>query len=413
MKKLKTSFFTRAPGLIKATTNIIFQNNIDETVEQFKNLKGLPQKAGQMLSMDISEYFPPELKEKLSVLQSESEPISFEIIESILKNGLKDKYSSITKIDQTPIGAGSIGQVHKAELNTGEVIVFKIRYPEIEKTIVNDLNLLIPFAKVIKVLKPQTNDFDIVIRETKRLLELEIDYNREREIYKKFYELTAHNSNLIVPKIYDDFSTEEFICMEYVEGQPLKEFLQSNATPHDDKKLILENILDLFVTEFLEFKMVQTDPNFANYKVTKDNKLVLLDFGATLNFNDQFIKDYLRLLKASYEEDGKNIIQYGERLGLIFKKDNHEAVLLFEDFLIDVFANFKAKNNPVNFSDKELTERLMKKGWELWKKQRISNPHSDILFLHRKIGGLFSMLKESKCQIDLSILWPKILKHYS
>lgn len=410
MSKLKTGLLSRAPALIKASANILLNKNIEETVDQLKSLKGLPQKAGQMLSMDISDFLPPEIKEKLSSLQSEATPLPYENIISILKSNLKEKFEDIETIAQEPIGAGSIGQVHRAKLRNGHEVVFKIRYPEIEKTIDADLNLLLPLSKTIKLLKPQTNDFDIIIKETKKLLLLEIDYKREKDFYIKFYHLVKNNPKYLVPIIYDDFCTNEIICMEYLDGVPLKSFLNSSQVRSEDKKIVLESILDLFITEFIDFKMMQTDPNFANYKVNSANQVILLDFGATLEFTDPFIDDYIKLLVASYNEDGRNILRYGENLGLIFKKDRAEALALFEDFLIDVFSNFKENNNPISFRDKNLTDRLMKKGWELWKKQRISNPHSDILFLHRKIGGLFSMLKESEITIDLSVYWPRILK---
>ena len=93
------------------------------------------------------------------------------------------KPSTIETIAQEPIGAGSIGQVHRAKLRNGHEVVFKIRYPEIEKTIDADLNLLLPISKTKKLLKPQTNDFDIIIKETKKLLLLEIDYKREKDFY--------------------------------------------------------------------------------------------------------------------------------------------------------------------------------------------------------------------------------------
>jgi hypothetical protein len=78
--------------------------------------------------------------------------------------------------------------------------------------------------------------------------------------------------------------------------------------------------------------------------------------------------------------------------------------------MIDVMSYFKKENNPMDFSNEAITTKLFTKGIMLWKKQRISAPHSNLVFLHRKLGGLFSLLKKSNVVIDLSAKWNAIEK---
>jgi hypothetical protein len=66
---------------------------------------------------------------------------------------------------------------------------------------------------------------------------------------------------------------------------------------------------------------------------------------------------------------------------------------------------FRIENNPMDFSNEEITTRLFETGWKLWKKQKISSPNSNLVFLHRKLGGLFALLKESKITINLHPKW--------
>ena len=142
--------------------------------------------------------------------------------------------------------------------------------------------------------------------------------------------------------------------------------------------------------------MCKLIPNFANYLVKSNNQIVLLDFGATKDFKKDFREIYFSLLKASYDKNAEDIIKYGELLGVIDRKDNSEAIDFFVIFMTDVMSFFRKENNPIDFSDEKITKRLFENGWSLWKKQRISVPNSNLVFLHRKIGGLFSLLKESK-----------------
>jgi len=166
--------------------------------------------------------------------------------------------------------------------------------------------------------------------------------------------------------------------------------------------------LDLFIEEFLEWGKVQTDPNFANYLVNEKGHLVLLDFGAVKDFSPSFRKLYLSLLESAYYRDDEKILFYGEELGLVHRTDNAEAIELFLRFLKDTLSYFHPEQNPVNFKNEAITKKLLETGWQLFKVQKISSPHSDMVFLHRKLGGLFSLLKEMEIEIDLTLFWKKI-----
>jgi len=114
--------------------------DIDSIVDNLSELKGMPQKLGQIISMDFSEYIPPELREKFSKLQSQSQAIeALQILEIIQKELGALKFNQVTRFEPTPLGAGSIGQVHSASIDNKRV-VFKVRYPEIEK----QLKLIFP-----------------------------------------------------------------------------------------------------------------------------------------------------------------------------------------------------------------------------------------------------------------------------
>jgi predicted unusual protein kinase regulating ubiquinone biosynthesis (AarF/ABC1/UbiB family) len=409
MKKIKSSFFSRAPKLISSAINLGRLKEIDKVVNNLSELKGMPQKIGQLISMDFSEYIPEELRDKFAKLQSNSEAVAFEkIIEVLEKNLDKNLFNQIENINPIPLGAGSIGQVHQAEYKNKKV-AFKIKYPGIEKTINSDLTLILPFVSAFEIIRPKTKDFSILIKEAKNMLVQEMDYKLEANNLKRFKSSLAHDTRYYIPEVIQDLSNDKIICMEFVEGQNLKEFIQTEKDS-DRKRIIAQALLELFIIEFFSLGLVQTDPNFANYLVKENNQIVLLDFGATKEFSKDFQTLYFNLLNSAYQKDLKNILIYGEKLGLVDRKDNFEAIKLFENFLIDVLSFFRKENNPMDFSNENITSRLLENGWKLFQAQKISRPDSNLVFLHRKLGGLFSVLKESKIQMDLYPFWLLIVE---
>jgi predicted unusual protein kinase regulating ubiquinone biosynthesis (AarF/ABC1/UbiB family) len=380
---------------------------VETVVKNLSELKGIPQKIGQLISMDFSEYIPEEYREKFSKLQDGGQAIETEKRLEQLKIHLGDtKFSHILDFENIPLGAGSIGQVHKALLHDKK-IVLKVRYPNIEKTLSNDLSLMLPMAYAYELFRPQSKDLTILLDEARIMLLQEMNYEMEASFLNIFNNALKGDSRFCVPVVFSDYSNKNIICMEHFDGINLKKFIQIEI---DLKKKIFvaHALLDLFIEEFFQIGFVQTDPNFANYLVTENNQIVLLDFGATKEFKKDFRDLYFSLLKSSYEKNTQKILDHGERLGLIDRKDNEEAVNLFVDFMIDVMSFFRPENNPIDFSNEIITKRLFENGWALWKKQRISVPNSNLVFLHRKLGGLFSLLKESKISIDLYPMWEKI-----
>lgn len=408
MKSLKTSWLQRSPKLLSATVKILAGKDLESVLENISELKGVPQKLGQMMSMDVTQYVSAELKEKLKPLQGESKEMNSATMFAIVEKELgSEKFQHFTDLLPKSIGAGSIGQVHRAKLK-GKEVVLKIQYPDIEKSIETDLSILNPMSTVYEFIRPKARDFSILLEETKNMLMNELDYKLEKENLTFFYEQTKNDQRFIVPGIHNSYCTSKVICMDYVEGITLNDFIKSNA-PVKRKKEIAEALIDLFLQEFLLWGKVQTDPNFANYLITEDFKIVLLDFGAVKNFTGHFKTLYLSFLVAAYEARESDILDFGEQLGLVHSEDKKEAIELFSTFMKDLLSYFHEEKNPVDFKNEEMTKSLLTTGWKLFKEQRISSPHSDMVFLHRKLGGLFSLLKEMEVEIDLTPLWQKIL----
>ncbi|MBP9682240.1 MAG: AarF/ABC1/UbiB kinase family protein [Bacteriovorax sp.] len=412
MKTIKSTFLQRAPKLLKTSFQLATGKNLDSMVEQLSELKGVPQKLGQLLSMDVTQFIPDELKEKLKPLQGSGKALEASVLLGLLKRELSsEQYSSITHFEQTPLGAGSIGQVHQASL-LGHSVVFKIQYPEIEKSILADLALLGPMTALFEMVRPETRDFSIMLKEVKAMLLNELDYELEVKNMLFFKEAMKGDDRYHVPSLIPEYSRSKIICMDYIEGVSLGDFIESSKKDKtlEARTLVAHAMLDLFIEEFFHLGLVQTDPNFANYLIRNGDQIVLLDFGAVKEFDSRFRKKYFLLLKAAIENNDDDILRFGEDLGLVSSADKTEAVELFVTFMKEAMSYFRKENNPMNFRDEKITGRLLEMGWKLWKVQRISSPNANLIFLHRKLGGLFSLLKEMQISIDLYPYWEKMEK---
>ncbi len=410
MKIIKTDFFQRAPKILKSAYNIALSTNHLDVVNNFSELKGIPQKIGQLISMDISHYFPDEIKEMYTSLQGKSEQVDQAIIWKEVCTELDGEIiKNIKNFEQQSLGCGSIGQVHKAHFK-GMEVVLKVQYPNIVETIKNDMLLIKPMVLLMKTLKPQSSEFAILIKEAEQMLLQETNYPLEKRRYIKFYDFLGNDNRFIVPKVIEELSSEKIIGLEFISGKSLKDYIK-NEVDFDKKNKIAENLVELFVLEFLKFKNVQTDPNFANYLINDKEQIVLLDFGAVKEFKDDFIVIYYMLLKAAYLSDSSMLIKYGEKLGLVSSKESEEVKKIFTSFMITTLSLFHPEKNPVDFKNNDIAKELLLLGWELWRKQKISAPDSNMVFLHRKVGGLFSLLKEVNAKINLVNIW-KMIESY-
>ncbi len=248
------------------------------------------------------------------------------------------------------------------------------------------------------------------------MLLLELDYEAEVKNLLKFRNSLAPDQRFLIPNVIHDFSSHDIICMEFIQGTTLSKVLELGELKEEEKKYLADTLLDLFLKEFFEFKMMQTDPNFANYLIQKDNtvnalKVVLLDFGATKQFSVEFVKKYFQLIEGIYFNDREKILKVSYELGIFSEKEDSAVKAIYLEFIQHCVQLFQKENNPYDFSKEDLSKKLFESGVKLFKLQRYSQPHSEMVFLHRKIGGLFSLLVKLKVQIDLNSFWSKI-EHY-
>lgn len=396
---------------------------ITETLSQ---LKGAAMKAGQMLSIELDDYFPPEAVQIISQLQNKGTEVDFKVVEATLKKELGlDKFKKLENIIQKPMASASIAQIHLAEYKN-EKVVLKVQHPGVAKSINSDVALIKKVAQSFCALTNRKMNLNPLFAEMKSVLNQEVDFEQEVEYLKKYRKHILSISNdkerYYSPEPYTAMSTKKVITMSWEEGLSINDWLQTNPSQKKKEKLA-HLVLNLYCHEFYHWGLVQTDPNFANFLVREEDGdigLVLLDFGATREYDKDFRTQYLNLIKNVHalktakdqEAQKAEIVRIGVEFNLIDKREGPEAKDLFVEILNLAVEPFFAseKNNKFSFGNQEYNRRAKESIRIFVSSLKYSAPPHRLLFLHRKLGGISSLLRRLDVDLELSRYWHVMFK---
>lgn len=379
-------------------------------VDSLGRLKGALMKAGQLLSIDASDVLPPEALTILAQLQAGAEPVELEALREVLVQELGEDWSrAFDSFEPRPAASASIGQVHRAVVD-GIAVAVKIQYPGVRESIDSDLEVLQKLANGWLTVSRSKIDLSGVFDELRGILHREADYRYELASQSRFADLVEHDPRFVVPQSFPRLSTTRVHTMSWEEGQALGPWLQG-AQSRADRLWLAQLLLELYCSEFFRWGLVQTDPNFGNFLVRSESRqLVLLDFGATLEFEPAFRQGYVQLLRAAASGDASRIADEGVQFGLIDARESRETRDLFAQFLTIASEPFAPSRQPFAFRDAVYAERSQDIGRRFVRSLRFSPPPRRLLFLHRKLGGIFQLLKRLDLELDLLPYWERMIQ---
>jgi aarF domain-containing kinase len=379
-------------------------------VESLGRLKGALMKAGQLLSIDASDVLPPEAIAVLAQLQAGAEPLDFESLRGVLVEEFGPTWQSeFASFDTHAAASASIGQVHRAARD-GVPLAVKIQYPTVRESIDSDLDVLQKLGNGWLSVSRSKIDLSGVFEELRGTLHREADYRLELANQLRFAELVRNDASFVVPRSLPQLSTTRVHTMTWEEGQPLAAWLQSGP-PAAQRLWLAQLLLELYCLEFFSWGLVQTDPNFGNFLVRgAARQLVLLDFGATLEFEAEFRRGYVQLLRVVAAGDARRIGDEGVAFGLIDPREPRESRELFAQFLQNAIEPFAPALQPFVFKDAGYAQRSQAIGRRFVRSLQFSPPPRRLLFLHRKLGGIFQLLRRLELQLDLRPYWERMIQ---
>jgi hypothetical protein len=155
--------------------------------------------------------------------------------------------------------------------------------------------------------------------------------------------------------------------------------------------------------------MMQTDPHFGNYKVrldeSGDDKLVLLDWGAVRNFEQDFVDSYRKMLEGALTQNRAMMVEAGIAVGFLRPEDNDKLRDSFADICSIATEPWLPPADPrvpaalvdgkgcYLWSRSDLPSRITQLATRYALSFKMRPPPREVLFLDRKIGGVFIILK--------------------
>jgi predicted unusual protein kinase regulating ubiquinone biosynthesis (AarF/ABC1/UbiB family) len=375
-------------------------SQMDLLSRELGKLKGSVMKVGQMLSMYGEHLLPPEANQLLKSLQNQSPPLAWEAIEKQLKRQLGVEKLALLDIDREPHASASLGQVHRAVIKaTGERLALKIQYPGVDQAIESDLSALRSLLTMSKLI-PKGPKYDELFKEVRQMMHQEVDYSKELVATDEFRELFADDALVVVPRTYPEFSSKRVLATSFEEGVSM-ESAEALSLSQERRNAIGLKFLDIYFRELFMLGRLQTDPHFGNYRVRlgadgEPDRLVLLDFGAVRKFPKEFLTPYFAMLRAVYAHDDREVEKAAEKLGFLFGDDPEELKIAFCKLCYLFTEPFEPANQPYDWGASDLPKRVVKVASDIVWGFRLRVPPREVVFLDRKMGGVFVVLSVLK-----------------
>lgn len=282
--------------------------------ETFEELGTVFIKFGQIIS-ERPDIIPEEYCEELEKLQDSVEPFNTEKAKEIVDEEIG--LDNLKEFEQEPMAAASIAQVHRGELESGEEVVMKVRRPDIKKEVARDLEILLYLAgKADKV-----SDFGegFIYGEVEEFAEWtreELDFKNELHNLKAFRENMGDEENIRVPEVYEEYSTEKVLTMEYVNAVKCDNVEEIREMDIDEEEIAKTGIRSV-IKQILRDGLLHADPHPSNFMVDREGNLVFLDFGMMTRITKEAQRELGMLMLQIADEDAEGVVETVKRLSTV------------------------------------------------------------------------------------------------
>ena len=329
------SKFQEPPIIIKIFFKILafsfskkenFDSNKDEGDRLSDSLQSMGTtfiKLGQFLATR-PDIIGEELSKKLENLQDRLPPFSTYEAKEIIKKDLGDKtFNSILNLSD-PVAAASIAQVHKAQINddgTIKDVAIKILRPNIKKIFNEEIDAMMLFAFFVESLIKKTKRLKLVevVFLLKEITNLEMDLRFEAAAANEYAENTKNDAGFRVPQIYWNFTSENVMTLDWIDGVSIRETEELKRRNIDTKK-IAEDIIQHFLRHAVRDGFFHADMHQGNIFIDNNGEIAPIDFGI-MGRLDKLSKRFLaEILFGFIQRDYKKVAEVHLVAGLVPKE---------------------------------------------------------------------------------------------
>lgn len=303
--------------------------------------KGALIKLCQLLSTRVDVLPEPYIR-ILKPLQDNVPPVEFEELHRVIQSEYENYNDIFSEIDRNPLASASLAQVHKAILKSGESIVLKIFKPDIENIIDVDFAIIHFVFRLLSHLKffREQVQLDVIFDDFVIITGDELNFKREAYIASGFEKHFSNFPGIKIPKIYNQYSTQRILVMEYVEGFKISEkdkWTWKNNIPDD----VIRNLIKFYVEQIFYTDYIHFDPHPGNILVLNNSEIAILDFGMSGITTEKMRTGLWEAIDSILKKDASRLIKALDSLGF-FKRDFNKNLLVpvFEQVFDNIYELF-------------------------------------------------------------------------
>jgi ubiquinone biosynthesis protein len=287
-------------------------------------------KLGQILSTR-ADLLPPDYHAELAKLQDQTRPIPGEVVQEILADELDRPISeAFAAFDLGPLASASIGQAHAATLMDGTEVVVKVRRPDVEKQVDEDLEILQNLAAVASRRWELAEQYDVVglAQEFAQTLRAELDYIREGRNAERFARNFAGDPDVHVPRVFWDTTTSRVLTLERIRGTKINDLAALDGAGINRVELAVRAARVIFKMTF-EDGFFHADPHPGNFLIEPNGRIGVMDFGMVGTLDEKTQEKLIEALLAVASQDSDRIVD--ALLGLGVARRRVDRYLLRRD----------------------------------------------------------------------------------
>ena len=384
----------RAPRL---TDMVLTPATAQRIARDLGQMRGAAMKMGQLLSMDTGTVLPPEMTAILSALRADAPPMPPAQLRNVLNAEWgPDWHQRFARFDVRPFAAASIGQVHRARTRDGRDLAVKVQYPGVRDSIDSDIANIAALLRLPGIV-PRGMDLRPLLDEARQRLHEEADYQAEAAHLRAYRAALGDSADFTLPDLHTDLSTRNVLAMGYVASQPLDAL---GDAPQELRDRVAGVLIDLVLRELFDFRLMQTDPNLANYRFDPASGcVVLLDFGAVQPIAPDLSDRFRSLLRAALGAgDVPNAMQALGYFDTATAPAHQQAILAMFDMAMAPCR----MQGAFDFATSDLPARVRDAGLALGADRDLTHlPPPETLFIHRKIGGIYLLAAKLGARVAL------------
>ncbi len=340
----------------KGTNVEKYRKNARRALGAFLTLGPVYIKLGQWLS-SRADILPYPYMEELAKLQDSVPVAPFDKVRPVIEKEFGPIDATFEEFESEALSGASLGQVYRAKLNNQQIVV-KVKRPGIEDIVNKDLRVI---KKILPLglrfvdpnlgfsAKAMLSQFIDTIRE-------ELDYRIESSNLRQIKD-NMKNSPVLIPEIYDEYSSENILTMEYIPGIKI-----TNISALDDKKIdrtrLVIDVHKVFFTMLLRHSVFHADPHPGNISVADDGRLILYDYGMVGRLDDESRRHLVRLYLALVEKNPSRTVNAMSMLGMLTPDFNRSVIEQAIDLTVQALHGRKPSEMEVS-SLMEIANRTM------------------------------------------------------